>query len=510
MSFALLYGLIAFTYAVGYRHSYPTVTERAAFARGFGAEGAVRLFYGVPHNLLTVGGYTAWRLVGVGSIFAGVFGLLAAVRAMRTEEDAGRQELVLAGAVSRANAYLAVLAAIAAGAVTLWLATFLGLAAARLPAGSSAFLALAAVSPVLVFAGVGAVASQLASTRRLAVELASGVLVVAFLLRVIADTSSGLGWMRWVTPLGWAEELRPFSGARPAALVPAILAGVLLLLLAGRLAVGRDVGSGLLHGKDSSAPRLRLLGSPTALALRNERGTLLAWLVGTGLYALVIGVLATTFSPSDISANLQEQLRKLGGASITTPTGALGFYFLFFVLAVSLFACAQISAVRREEADQQLETLLAQPISRSRWLVGRLALAAAGTVTVALSAGALAWVGAATQHAGVSLAQMLAAGANCLPTALFFLALAALAFALLPRASTGIAYALVIGTFLWQLVGALLGAPHWLVDLTPFQHVALVPAQPFRPGAAAVMLTIAAAAATAAVAVFRRRDLTGM
>ena len=92
---------------------------------------------------------------------------------------------------------------------------------------------------------------------------------------------------------------------------------------------------------------------------------------------------------------------------------------------------------------------------------------------------------------------------------MLFLGLAALAFALLPRASTGIAYALVIGTFLWQLVGSRVGAPAWLVDLTPFQHVALVPAEPFRLGAAAVMLTIAAVAATVAVAAFRRRDLTG-
>jgi ABC-2 type transport system permease protein len=104
---------------------------------------------------------------------------------------------------------------------------------------------------------------------------------------------------------------------------------------------------------------------------------------------------------------------------------------------------------------------------------------------------------------------MLEAGANALPVALLFLGLAALDYAVAPRASAAIAYGLVTVTFLWQLVGSLLGAPAWLDDLTPFAHVGLVPAQPFRVIAAVVMVGIGAAAALAALAAFRRRDLLG-
>jgi ABC-2 type transport system permease protein len=64
-------------------------------------------------------------------------------------------------------------------------------------------------------------------------------------------------------------------------------------------------------------------------------------------------------------------------------------------------------------------------------------------------------------------------------------------------------------TFLWQLVGSLLGAPRWLAELTPFAHVGLVPTQSFRLGAAVVMLAIGALSALAAIGVFRRRDLLG-
>jgi ABC-2 type transport system permease protein len=104
---------------------------------------------------------------------------------------------------------------------------------------------------------------------------------------------------------------------------------------------------------------------------------------------------------------------------------------------------------------------------------------------------------------------MLEAGANSLPVALLFLGIAALAYAVAPRASAGIAYGLVTVAFVWQLVGSLLGAPRWLVDLTPFAHVGLVPAQSFRAAAAAVMITIGATAALAALSLFQRRDLLG-
>ena len=507
--FAGLFVFMAAANVVGYRRTYPTVADRITFARSFGANKAVELFYGSPHDLLSVGGYVAWRVGGAGAILAGVFGLLAAVRALRAEEDAGRQELVLAGTVSRRSAYLGALAAIGAGGLVIWLALFLGLAAARLAVGGSAFLALVTVSPLFVFAGFGAIASQLAPSRRIALELATASLLVGYLLRVIGDISTSLGWVRWATPLGWSEETRAFAGARPAVLILPAVTSAVLLTIAGVIAARRDIGTGMLPARDTAAPRLRLLSSPTALTVRDELGSIAVWATGTGLFALVVGVLSTSFTNANIPASLREQLAKFGGAAITTPRGAIGFYFLLFVLTISLFVCTQISAVRRDEAEQRLETLFAFPVGRRRFLAGRLLVAAGGAMLLSLAAAFCAWAGAAAQNAHVSLPRLLEAGANCLPAALLFLALGALAFAVVPRAASSIAYGLVSLAFLWQLLGALLGAPQWLLDLSPFQHVALVPAQAFRAGAAAGMLAIAAAATIASLWFFRRRDLTG-
>jgi ABC-2 type transport system permease protein len=509
-SFAGLFFITSYANVVAYRSTYPALSDRLALARSLGTNDAVRLFYGRPYDLLTVGGYAAWRIGGVLTLLAAVWGFLAAIRATRAEEDAGRAELVLAGIVARRNFYRAALVAIAGGVALLWLAGFLGLALAKLSLGGSAYMALAVVSVAAVFAGVGALAGQLAASRRLAIELSSAALLISFLARVVADTTTSFEWLRWLTPLGWAEELRPFTGTRPWVLLLPLLATAALLAVAGAIALRRDVGTGLLPARDSSPPNRRLLGSPLAQALRGERGSFAIWLLSAGFFALVVGAISTSIAGAGISGALQRQVKQAAGVSIVTPVGYMSLTFIFFAIVLSLFACAQIGAARGAEMEQQLETLFALPVSRTRWLAGRLALAAGGAAAIGLFAGLCAWAGAASQNAsGVSLGQMLGAGANCLPVALLFLGLGTLAYALAPRAGSGIAYGLVMVAFLWQLFGAALSAPRWLIEVTPFQHIGLVPAQAFRAGDAAVMVAVGAVAALAGLWAFRRRDLIG-
>ncbi|WP_254857913.1 polyketide antibiotic transporter [Protofrankia sp. BMG5.30] len=505
--FAYLFAVYSYVQPVGYRHTYPEAADRLAFARGFADNTGLRLLYGQPHQIQTVAGYAAWRVGGVLAIAAAVFGLLAAVRATRAEEDSGRTDLLLAGPVSRRILHTAAYTAIAAGVGALWLAEFAGLVVAGLPVAGSACLATAAASVAVTCAGIGALAGQLAASRRAALAFGGAVTGVLLLLRVLADTVAGLGWLRWLTPLGWAEQLRPLTGARPLVLLlPVVVTGV-LLAVATRLARGRDIGAGLLPSRDSADPWPHLLRSTTSQALRGQGGVLTAWLGTVAIFMFVLGTVSHSISSADVPQNVQREIAKLGSGSILTPTGYLAFLFLFVTLAVSLFACVQIGVLRQDEA-QHLETLLAQPVSRGGWLAGRFVPAGVAATAIALTAGLAAWAGATASGVRVALSSLLEAGANTLPTAGLFLGLGALGYALVPRAASGIAYGLVAVTFLWQLVGSLLSPPRWLLDLTPFAHVGLVPAQPFRPVAAAVMVGIGLLAGLGALASFLRRDLT--
>jgi ABC-2 type transport system permease protein len=104
---------------------------------------------------------------------------------------------------------------------------------------------------------------------------------------------------------------------------------------------------------------------------------------------------------------------------------------------------------------------------------------------------------------------MLEAAANCLPTVVLFLGLGALALALAPRGGPAIAYGIVGVAFLWETIGGLVEAPGWALDISPFHHVGLVPAEAFQATGAVVLTAIGAVAGLAAAWVFDRRDLAG-
>ena len=57
------------------------------------------------------------------AILASAWAVFAAVRALRGEEDDGRYELILAGAVGRGGALAAVLCALALECAAMWVAT---------------------------------------------------------------------------------------------------------------------------------------------------------------------------------------------------------------------------------------------------------------------------------------------------------------------------------------------------------------------------------------------------
>ena len=178
-------------------------------------------------------------------------------------------------------------------------------------------------------------------------------------------------------------------------------------------------------------------------------------------------------------------------------------------MALAAFAISQTVSARHEEETERLETMLALPIGRRRWLSGRLVLTLGGAVAIALVAALLAWIGGRAAGVSISTPSMLGAAANCVTMAILFGGIAVLTFALLPRATAILPYALLTLAFLWQLFGQLFGAPRWLTDLTPFAHLGLAPGQPFRLLPAVVIAAIGAAAAALAVEGFQRRDLVG-
>lgn len=81
------------------------------------------------------------------------------------------------------------------------------------------------------------------------------------------------------------------------------------------------------------------------------------------------------------------------------------------------------------------------------------------------------------------------------------------AFAVRPRLASVIAHGVIAASFALELVGSLVRAPQWLLDLSVLHHIALAPAVSPRWGTDAILLGIALSRFVCATVWFRRRDL---
>jgi len=110
-------------------------------------------------------------------------------------------------------------------------------------------------------------------------------------------------------------------------------------------------------------------------------------------------------------------------------------------------------------------------------------------------AGLATWLGVAVTGAGLSLWAALAGVWNTLPIALLSVGAAVLAIGWLPRFTGAIGVVPTVGGFLLQVVAQSAGAPRWVIDLSPYAHLAPVPLDGPNLVAAAVMTILAVALA---------------
>jgi ABC-2 type transport system permease protein len=501
--------------ASAYAGLFPTAASRAAMARTFEGNTAWAALFGPLRGLDTVAGYTAYKTGMTVIILAAIWGLLSATRMLRGDEDTGRWELFLSGRTTRGRAAAQAGVGLCAGWLAAWVPTFLLTAATGasttvgIGLGSSLFFVTALLSAAAVFMAIGMLVSEIAETRRDANLLGAGVLAASYLIRMVADSDPSIAWLRWASPIGWIEEMRPLTGSRPFAFVLVLVAVIGVTAAALGIARARDLGASALASRAASEPRTLLLGGQAGLTIRLTRSVFVAWLVALTVTGFVFGLVAQAAGTALRGAQgIEEAIRRLGGTS-SGAASYLGFVFLVAAGLVAIAVAGQIAAARNEEAAGHLDNLLVRPVSRWRWLGVRLAVGLALVIVASTLTGLAAWVGAASEHADVSLGQLVGAGLNVVPPAVFVLGIGGLAFGVWPRGAIGVVYGLVVWSFLVEALSAAVDSNHWFRDTSPVLHIAPVPAADPNWTAAAWLVGLGLLAAVLGMAAFARRDVVG-
>jgi ABC-2 type transport system permease protein len=501
---------IAASGGYGLKEVYKTPASRASLAASVYHDEALSFLYGQLHGS-SLGAIAAWRYLAFAALGAGLMSIFLVIRHSRADEETGRLELIGSTVVGR-HAPLAVAVAVASAAnVVLFVLTSAVLAVSGLPLGGAIAFAVAETSCGLVFAGLAAIAAQVSGTARGARGMAIAALGLSYLLRGVGDsgTGHGLTWLTWLSPIGWAELIRPFTADRWWVLVLPAAATVIGIAAAFVLAAHRDQGSGLMQPRPGSSAGGPLLAGPVGLSWRLQRGALAGWAAGFLAGGLAIGVVANGIGQLIGSSKaVDKALTKIGGQSALTNAYLAACMSLIGLMA-ACYAVSVVLALRSEETDGQSELVLAGAVSRLRWGGSHLLVVAAGAVTVLVLGGlgmALGF-GIASSSLSTQLPRLLGASLVQVPAALLVAGVAAALVGWLPRWSGPAAWsALGLCGFIGIIGPAFNLSPH-VLDISPFTHVPKLPGGVLSATPLIWLSAATLALAAAGLAGLRQRDI---
>ncbi|MER5463761.1 ABC transporter permease [Streptomyces sp. NPDC002668] len=479
---------------------YDTAAKRADLAESLSTNGSLRAMYG-PVFSDSLGGLVAWRFSGFVAVLAAVMSLITVVRHTREEEETGRQELLSSAMVGRrAPLTSALLTAFVANAALTLIITA-GLAG---PTGSGCG-ALAVGFTIgaigMLFAGMAAIMAQLTESARLAKGLTAAVLGVAFVLRAAGDASGddGSSVLTWLSPLGWAENVRPYAHERwwvlPLLAAAVVAQGAVAYVLAGR----RDLGMSFLPTRPG--PAEGRIATAAGLARRLQRGSVLGWAVGFFLAGIVFGGMAK--GAADLvgdNEGAREIFERMGGQAAMTEAFLAAMIGMFGMIA-ALYTVASVLRLHGEETSQRAEPVPANAVGRLAWAAGHLVIAFGGAVVIMVMAG----LGLTIGH-GEEFGPIMGAVLVELPTVWLLGGLAVALYGLFPKAAAA-SWAVVGICLALGWIGPALDLPGAVMNLSPFSHLPKLPGPEMAWTPVLLMTAAAAALVTAGLGGLRRRDM---
>lgn len=460
---------------------------------------------GPARALNTIGGQVTWQATAFGAIVAGLMSMFLVGRHTRAEEESGRDELIRAAAVGRLAPMTAALLDALVASVVYGALIAVSLVAYPLEAADSISLGVGATLSGWFFAATALVAVQMTASTRGMYGLAGAVIGVAYALRAVGDVSTP--FLSWLSPIGWYQAMHAFSGLRwwPALLL--LAGGVLAVAAAYAVFERRDFAAGVFADRPGPERAGRGLGAAGSLGLawRLQRGSVIGWTAGLFVGGLMFGSFGDDMQDLMGDSQLSRDMFLQGMQNVVD-----GFYassIVMLALIASGFAISSALRPRGEETEGRVEVLLATALRRRDWLLGHLVVTVAGTVLLMVATGIGLGVGYAlvAEDPG-ALDRFLVPTLPYVAPVLVLSGLTRLLVGIAPHLAP-LAWLALVQASVVMLFGDLLQLPQWFQDLSPFEHMPLVPAVDFRWAPFLVVLALAAALSVAGQVAFARRDL---
>lgn len=422
-----------------------------------------------------LGAVFASEMLLFSAIAVSVMNILLVSSSTRMDEEEGRLEMILGLPVGRLAYLAATISMMIIVNSLLFMILSLGLGLFNHEAFSveSALLYGGILASTgLFFAGVTAVAAQLAATSRGATGISFAVLITAYIIRAVGDVSNEV--LSLVSPLGWTVRTAVFvdNDWWP---VSALISGMAILLVSAfYLNQQRDINAGLLPERKGKVYASNTLKSRFGLTWRLEKGTIISWAIGIFLMSVafgsILGDLEAYFSDfemvqiilaDDLSDSMTEQF-------ITLLVGIMSVFSA--VPTVSVFL-----KLKKEERMGRTENFYSRAVSRNKVMGSYYAIAFLTAVLMQLLIG-LGLYASASQviKTTIGAGTVIASGLVYIPAIWVVLGLTTALVGAFPK-RTGLIWTYVNFAIFVIYLGNLLEFPEWVNNISAFHHIPQLP-----------------------------------
>nr|WP_217635461.1 ABC transporter permease [Evansella caseinilytica] len=456
----------------------------------------------------TLGAMMGHQMIGYTAIVVALMSVLLIVRHTRKEEETGRTELVRASVTGRHASSTAALMLAVGTNIVLALVIALGLASSGADSitweGSILFgAALASVG--IVFSGLTLFIVQLMEHARGAIGISAGLIAVAYTLRALGDM--GAETLSWLSPIGWAQQTSVYVDHNWLPILLSLAFTVIMVAAAYPLSTKRDVGAGMLPPRRGKASASTLLTKPIGLAYRLQRTNIIVWSLGILLLGMAYGSFigeAETWveNMGDVAENM------LPGMDAGDFANSFAAMFMSVTVVIATIPALQsILRIRGEEKDGRLEGMLAGALSRYRLLGSYVVTALVNAGILAFLAGlGMGLAGSQSMNDSSLIGDLVAAGLLYTPAIWLTIGVAVALIGFIPRAAS-YSWAVLVFAILAIYLGGALQLPEWVMNLSPFQHIARYPAEDFQWTSLFWLTGISAVLIATGMYSYRRRDL---
>ncbi|MBI9011723.1 MAG: ABC transporter permease [Clostridiales bacterium] len=508
----LMLVMISIYVAIAFPTLYPTDTDTKAIVDALTNPAMVSMmgpFYGEPGSY-SLGAIFTTEMLILTALAVATMNILLITRHTRKDEEEGRLEVIRALPVGKSTVLISTLIVYAVVNILMGLLIGIGLSLVGVDSmdfnGSLLYGASLSMTGIY-FAGITGIFAQLSQSSRGTLGYSFSFLGLMYLLRAIGDVKVEI--LSFMSPLGLISRTKTYVTNEWWPILILLLLAIIFVYIAFKLNQIRDLGASFIPTKPGRAKASILLKGTIGLAWRNQRITIIGWIIGMMMlgvsYGSVLGDVESFFEGNELYQNM---LEAVGG----TGTMVEQFVVMLVVVMVMIGTIPVVQVMmklRSEERKNRLEPLLGRVVSRRRLVFSYVTLAIIVSLVMPLAGTyGLYSAGAKVSTTPLVWEMMMKATIVYLPAIWVFISITVLFLGMFPNAIK-IVWIYLAFAFASIYFGGILKLPKWIVKLSPFGHVQKIPIEEYKITSSIILLLITVILLYFGNRKYNTRDLEG-